>query len=201
MDKTILAAVFDDYHRALATLDGLINAGVDASLISIVMSDREAERHFTPAARMKLGPLPVTEAALPIARDLAPLAALGTAGTGVVASGPAVSNLVAAGVGAGGGLRRGLVGLGLSRETADQVAGKIRNGGLLVAVTVTGEGVQEQSTPVLAHGSSMQLELHATRDVEAKPTLRSPEVAAEPRDTLGSVVEASNDDEPVRRAS
>lgn len=174
MQNTTVAAVFEEYQRATAVIDRLVEGGVDVEAISLVMSDREADRHFTASARMRLGvPLPLSPAAISVAAKLAPLAALGTRGTGLVASGPLVASLVSAGVGAGGGLRKGLTQMGVDREGADQVAAKIRNGGLLVAVQASEMPEEERKgiAEALSEGSVLQMQLQ-TRVVTDKPTLR-----------------------------
>lgn len=178
MRKTTVAAVFDEYLRATNAIDRLLESGVSVDTISLVMSDREADRHFSPAARMRLGPLPMSEAGVAVVRSLSPLAALGTRGTGLVASGPLVSGLVAAGVGAGGGLRRGLTQLGVERTTVEKTVAKVRNNAVLLAVHVTAEN-RELVESVLKQSSSIQMSFDVVREVVTKPTLRPLEPSAE----------------------
>lgn len=204
MLNTTVAAVFDEYQRALSALDRLASA-VGADHLSLVMADREAERHFSASTRNRLGmPLQLGESAMPVVAGLRPLAALGTRGTGLVASGPIISILVAAGVGAGGGLRRGLSGLGVDKEQVERIFAKVRNGALIVAAEVPAAQVHAIEE-ILAEGSQMQMQLKAEREPVAKPTLQqpTPQPAPTPSDPMASADELEFEREPtiVRRAS
>jgi hypothetical protein len=202
MLTTVAAAVFADYQRAIAALNRLVTVA-DAEHLSLVMADREAERHFSAAARTKIGvPLPLDEAAQPVVQGLRPLAALGTRGTGLVASGPMVSILVGAGVGAGLGLRRGLSGLGVEPERVEQVFAKVRNGALILAVQGVDDETLARAERVLAEGSAVQLKLTVEHEGTAKPTLQAPapSVGDDGRPSVDDL-DLDEDEVRVRRAS
>lgn len=134
-ERSSRGVLFDGYTAALTALEQLTEAGCPIQAVSLVMTDRTAERGFSPAGREQdEAALNLRFEALLLARALRPLAALGAPGSGVVGAGPIVNMLERAGLGTLRDLTGALEHCALDRRTARAVVEQLRDGGVLLVV-------------------------------------------------------------------
>lgn len=159
--------VFDSVARAASVISRFMDAGLEASAVGLLMSDRAAERHLGPPnARNERGAAGSYGAHFnQLATNLAPMAALGTMGSGLVAAGPLASALIEAGVGSRAGLEQALVELGLDPERASEATRNVKNGSVVVSASVDDLGGAERWSSLLEHESAMAFELLAAHRV------------------------------------
>lgn len=196
--ESLTAGVFESVQRAANAIDGLAGVGLAPGALGAVMSDRTAERHFGPAnARQELGAGGTFGANVNrVAASLSPMAALGTPGAGLVATGPLAAALVGAGLGSRSGLEHALAQLGVALDQAREVARRVKNGAVLVSVPVDGGTQSESCSAPIRGDSSMTLQLHLTRPLSNTTVVTRPRApAGEQRARYEPVVESP---EPAR---
>lgn len=150
----IVTGVFRDRDSAERAWQSVIERGYDTSDINLIMSDETRDRHFCGAGHIdtELGDKAIEGAGEKVATRLggplggtlgtigAALAALGTVivlpGLGLIAAGPVVAALAAAGsVGLAGGLIGALTHWGIPKARIEHYEAAIRDGGILMGVT------------------------------------------------------------------
>lgn len=171
MQVNTVAAVFDRHQSAIHALNRLVESGCEVGLL---MSDREAERHFSAsvAIHRDLPRLMSAEAAL-VACALRAPARIGMRGTGIVAAGPLLASLQSVGVGVGRGLRQGMTRLGLSRPEAEGLAERLKKGAVVVGLSEQ-DAADPSKRELLFEGSAAQLTL-VSPEPPPKETLRPAE--------------------------
>lgn len=145
---SLVLGLFDSVQRAAGVLDSLIGAGMSVEALGVLMSDRAAERAFgRPEVRDAAGATSAFSGHVHrIAGSLKPMAALSTAGAGLVAAGPLAPALVSAGLGSRGGLDRALEELGIASD-APEVARKVKNGAVLVSLVAEDDDAPVEPIP------------------------------------------------------
>jgi hypothetical protein len=181
-------------------IDDLLERGVAPSNLGLLMTDRTAERALgRPEARDSRGAISAFSGGVhAIVADMKPLAALATAGAGLVATGPLAAALISAGLGSRGGFAQALQELGITRDAAE-IAHGVTNGAVLVSVTQQSDADVPEA---LAKGSELfwRLPLHAPltrsavvtaplapvadRSARYRPVIESPDEAR--RSTTGA---------------
>jgi hypothetical protein len=161
LDQRLTVGVFDSVVQAATVIDRLIDGGVPRAVIGMLLSDRTAERHFSPPdARRELGAEGTySQQVNQLARSCRPIAALGTPGAGLVGVGPLPAALVSAGLGSLRGLEPALMQLGVDREDADEVARRVKNGAVLLSSSSEGSTAAQRSTPLIEHEASLAIQL------------------------------------------
>jgi hypothetical protein len=140
MQEVIVVGMFHPHQQAVARIDQLLERGFRAEDITLLMNDREAQHHFSVARqRQSELPAPFSMPVRQLAARLAPLAPLGTTGSGLVATGPLAAWLQPAM--AGGDLARGFLDLGAQPEQANEMVRDIKNNRVLVAAKAAGERI------------------------------------------------------------
>jgi hypothetical protein len=137
-------SVFGIYHSPNATeraVDHLLNAGFSNSDISVLLPDDESTRAWAHEKGTKApeGATTGVTAGGVIGGTLGLLAGIGALaipGVGpLIAAGPIMAALAGLGVGgAFGGIVGALVGLGIPEYEAKRLAGRVRDGGILLSV-------------------------------------------------------------------
>jgi hypothetical protein len=176
--QSLMVGLFESVQRASGALDGLVAAGLDETAVGLMMSDRAAERAFgPPEARDAVGATSAfSNLTHRLAARLRPMAALGTPGAGLVATGPLAAALVSGGLGARSGLEQALGELGASADAAE-AARRVKNGAVLVS-TPPAEGGAAQAEPVLQSQSSMFWQLQLERPLATPALITAPAAAA-----------------------
>jgi hypothetical protein len=179
--QSLIVGSFQAVQPASTVVDRLLDAGVDPEMLSILMSDRTAERHLGPPnARNERGSLGTYSANFNrVAASLSPMAALGTPGSGLVAAGALPAALVAAGLGSRAGLEEGLKQLGVAPAAALEVARRVKNGAVLVAVRLEDPGKVAKAASLLRHESGIAFEIRVDRP------LSNPALVTRPRAPVG----------------
>ena len=180
---SLMAGVFASVQHAAHAIDGLLATGADQARLGVLMSDRTAQRHFEPPnVRNELGSASAFSADVNrLAAALTPMAALGTAGSGLVAAGPLAASLVAAGLGSRAGLERALRALDIAPDQARDVALRVKNGSVLVGVLMEGSDAAEQLASLIQNETSLPLELHVNRPLTNASLVTRPQPRAEQR--------------------
>lgn len=178
--ESLTAGVFESVQHAANAIDGLCNVGLAPAALGAVMSDRTAERHFGPAnARKELGASGTFGANVNrVAASLSPMAALGTPGAGLVATGPLAAALVGAGLGSRAGLEHALAHLGVTLDEAREVARRVKNGAVLVSVPAEGARAPARFVVPMQSDSSMTLQLHLNRPLANTTVVTRPRAPA-----------------------
>ena len=178
---SLMAGVFASVQHAAHAIDGLLATGADQAKLGVLMSDRTAQRHFEPPnVRNELGSASAFSADVNrIAAALSPMAALGTAGSGLVAAGPLAASLVAAGLGSRAGLERALLALDIAPDQARDVARRVKNGSVLVGVLMEESDTAERLTTLMLNETSLPLELHLNRPLTYATLVTRPQAPAE----------------------
>jgi hypothetical protein len=193
----LTTGVFESVQHAANAIDGLLNVGLAPDVLGAVMSDRTAERHFGPAnGRQELGAAGTFGANVNrVAASLIPMAALGTPGAGLVATGPLAAALVGAGLGSRCGLEHALAQLGVKLDEAREVARRVKNGAVLVSVPAEdGAGPARFDAPMQSD-SSMTFQLHLKRPLSNTTVVTRPRAPAiSERARYEPVVETSDAD-------
>jgi hypothetical protein len=166
-------------QQASQAVAGLVERGFEEVQFGLLLSDRSAERHFEPPnARSDLAsPAGARTSLQRLAAGLCPVAPLGTSGAGLVATGPIVAILVAAGLGCGAGLERAFRVLGMAAEPARDVTRRVKNGALLVSMPAPEPG----NTPAGAapgDQSAMHVLLHLDRPLSNTAVVTRPRASA-----------------------
>lgn len=182
----LTAGVFESVQHAANAIDGLSDVGLAPHALGAVMSDRTAERHFGPAnVRQELGAAGTFGAKVNrVAASLSPMAALGTPGAGLVATGPLAAALVGAGLGSRYGLEHALAQLGVELDEAREVARRVKNGAVLVSVPAEDASAPARFAAPMQNDSSMIFQLHLTRPLSNTTVVtrpRAPVVSARAR--------------------
>jgi hypothetical protein len=132
--------IFANVANAEAAIDGLTMAGFSSQALSVLLSDKDEARVLAtanattdsagPAAGAGVGG--VVGGALGL---LAGIGVLATPGVGpFIAGGPIMASLAGLGVGAVGGFVGALVGMGIPEFEAKLYDGRVKDGGVLMAV-------------------------------------------------------------------
>ena len=193
----LTAGVFDSVQHAANAIDGLSNVGLPPDALGAVMSDRTAERHFGPAnVRQELGDAGTFGANVNrVVASLSPMAALGTPGAGLVATGPLAAALVGAGLGSRHGLEHALAQLGVELDEAREVARRVKNGAVLVSVPAEDPGAPVRFAAPMQGDSSMTFQLHLTRPLSNTTVVTRPRAPVVPeRARYGHIVNRSDAD-------
>jgi hypothetical protein len=163
--EALVLGVFEAVQQAASVVDRLLDAGLEHALLSLLLSDRTAERHLGPPdVRNALGATGTYSANFnQLAVNLSPMAALGTPGSGMVATGPLPAALVTAGLGSIHGLEQALSALGVEPDTAREVARRVKNGAALVGVRVTEAPAAERWASLIRHESVLSVQLQVNR--------------------------------------
>lgn len=160
--RTLVLGVFENVQHAASIIDRLLDAKLQPSALTLLMSDRTATRHFAPG-----GPSdepgterPCSKGVRRLIEALAPIAPLGTPGTGLVATGLLPAALITAGVGTAGGLEHGLTQLGITRAVAEEVARRVAGGDVLVGARFEDADVATQKKArLIEHEAALAFQL------------------------------------------
>jgi hypothetical protein len=174
--------LFQSIQQAATLVDRLLDAGLDLEELSMLMSDRTAERHLGPPnVRNERGSLGTYSAHFnQLAASLSPMAALGTPGSGLVAAGALPAALVAAGLGSRAGLEEGLSQLGIAAEEAGEIARRVKNGAVLV-----GARLEQDAQKVARVAALLEHESSIAFDIQVDRPLSNPAVVTRPRAPVG----------------
>lgn len=172
----LTTGVFESVQHAANAIDGLMNVGLAPDGLGAVMSDRTAERHFGPAnVRQELGAAGTFGANVNrVAASLSPMAALGTPGAGLVATGPLAAALVGAGLGSRFGLEHALAQLGVKPDEAREAARRVKNGAVLVSVPAEDAAAPARFVAPMQSDSSMTFQLHLKRPLSNTSVVTRP---------------------------
>lgn len=190
--ESLLAGVFESVQHAAEVIDGLLQAGFDQSRIGVLTSDRTAERDFGPPnIRRELGSAsPFSPDVSRLAMGLKPIAALGTPGTGLVATGPLAAMLVAVGLASSTGLEHALEKLDITDLDAREAARRVKNGAVLVSAPALDPDGLARAAEVMRGLASMALQLHLDQPLPSTGVMAEPEAsAAEQRARYAPVIE------------
>lgn len=174
---TLMGGVFEAIQHAATVVDRVLDAGLESSRLGMLMSDRTAERHFGPPnARNELGAAGTYSVHVNrLALNLKPMAALGTPGSGLVAAGPLAAALVSAGLGSSSGLEAALTELGLDQARAGDIARRVKNGAVVVAVQPGSSELASRLAPLLAHEGAVSFELPLEHPLVATAVVTRPQ--------------------------
>lgn len=176
----LTTGVFGSVQHAANAIDGLLNVGLAPEALGAVMSDRTAERHFGPAnVRQELGAAGTFGANVNrVVASMSPMAALGTPGAGLVATGPLAAALVGAGLGSRSGLEHALAQLGVKPDQAREVARRVKNGAVLVSMPAEDVAAPARFAAPMQRDSSMTLQLHLKRPLSSTTVVTAPRAPA-----------------------
>ncbi|MFO7177550.1 MAG: hypothetical protein DIU78_002515 [Pseudomonadota bacterium] len=133
MTSPVLAALFEDHPKLTEALRRLSEAGFSEEDLSILASDRTAERDLSVSRRAESElQSPLEGILLRLASKLRPIAPLGAPGAGTVAAGPSVVLLERAGLGTVSGLEQALKRCGAPPDVASRIFQRVRSGAVLV---------------------------------------------------------------------
>jgi hypothetical protein len=176
--QQLTVASFDSLQRAATVIDRLIDAGHPENQLGLLMTDRTAARQLAPpTARDELGTAGRhSDAVNRLARALSPVAALGSPGTGLLATGPLAAALVSAGLGSALGLRGALQQLGVSSDVAREVVRHVDNGAVLLGALL--EERPPKWAALVEHESVLVFSLEPATDDSPRAVVTRPAAAA-----------------------
>jgi hypothetical protein len=155
MKKSVIGIVELD-RQAEAIVNGLQNAGIPESDISVLFPDKQGARDFAHEHNTKAPEGAVAGAGTGGVLGgtlglLAGIGAIAIPGLGpFIAAGPLMAALSGAAAGAAvGGVAGGLIGLGIPEIEAKRYEGKVRGGNILVAVHVETDAALKRARSVL----------------------------------------------------
>ena len=131
----MLTYSFDRAREFIEVVRGKLDTA-DWPELTLIMSDRTAQRDFPADPAVGEGATGVLEPALSLlSRQLHALSALGGPGTGLVGAGPALGSLHGLGLGNDKDLAGCLTACGVERERIEALTSTLRNGGVLAIIS------------------------------------------------------------------
>jgi hypothetical protein len=159
--RSLVIGGFDSVHGAATIIDRMLEAGLHSVALSVLTSERTAERLRTLSAR----PEPSTGARAGaglerVTANLSPLLPFGASSSGLVATGLLKAALITAGIGSGRGFEQTLVGLGIRSDAAAELARQVAQGGLLVGARIEElDPAAQSAAALLEQGATLAVHL------------------------------------------